>query len=259
MLVPHHRNPPISGIGYHWQKLQKHPLFRQEIFPRLRLSREKWEYACDPRYAFEWGRGAGGGTSVPLGLPPPSPSYPHCSVWFIYPWVSEPWEPGPDIVDDSIQGPGEGASTNQQHRQHDVRERCCEVHNLHMQTGWKKKIIRIGISHLGKIYFTYSSSKSTLLVSKQLVCSPPPPTPIESGGTYARSSSPETPYLGKKIYPSSRVLVTTPFPGFSREIFPRLRPTNTLLPEEMGTHMRPPYAFEWVPGYADSSKSTPRD
>ena len=47
---------------------------------------------------------------------------------------------------------------------------------------------------------------------------PPPPTPIESGGTYARSSSPETPYLGKRIYPLSRALVTIPFPGFSREI-----------------------------------------
>ena len=36
-----------------------------------------------------------------------------------------------------------------------------------------------------------------------LVRSPPPPqTPIEPGGTYARSPSPEPPYLGKRIYPT---------------------------------------------------------
>ena len=40
----------------------------------------------------------------------------------------------------------------------------------------------------------------------------PTPTPIEAGGTYARSPSPERPppppHLGKGVYPLSRVLVT---------------------------------------------------
>ena len=75
---------------------------------------------------------------------------------------------------------------------------------------------------------------------------PPPPTPIESGGTYARSSSPETPYLGKRIYPLSRALVTIPFPELFSGNLPRLyAPQSILLPEKMGTHMRrrAPYAF----------------
>ena len=58
---------------------------------------------------------------------------------------------------------------------------------------------------------------------------PPPPPPIEPGGIYARSPSPEPPYLGKRIYPLSRVLVTignynkTPLSELSREIFPETK------------------------------------
>ena len=53
--------------------------------------------------------------------------------------------------------------------------------------------------------------------------SPGLPTPIEPGGTYARSSSPEPPYLGKRIYTCTHVYgywlplamtKTPPFPGF---------------------------------------------
>ena len=62
----------------------------------------------------------------------------------------------------------------------------------------------------------------------------------------------ESPYFGKEIYPQSRLLVTIgnykktpPFPGFSWEIFPRLRkPPPPPFPGKMGTHMRPLYAFE---------------
>ena len=56
------------------------------------------------------------------------------------------------------------------------------------------------------------------------------PSPsLESGGTYARSPSPEPPYLRYWL---------------SREIFLRLRPQNTPFPKKMGTRLRPPYAFE---------------
>ena len=50
---------------------------------------------------------------------------------------------------------------------------------------------------------------------------PGPPTPVDPGGTYARSPSPDPPYLGTRLYPLSRVLVTIgsyiktpPFPCF---------------------------------------------
>ena len=50
---------------------------------------------------------------------------------------------------------------------------------------------------------------------------PPPPTPIEPGGTYARFPITRTPYLGKRIYPPIsgigylwQLQKTSPFPGF---------------------------------------------
>ena len=85
----------------------------------------------------------------------------------------------------------------------------------------------------------------------------PTPTPIEQGGTYAHSPSPEPPYLRKRIYtppPLSRVLVTIgnykkkPLSVLSLEIFLRLLPNNTPFPEKMGIRMRPPHAFDWGGG-----------
>ena len=63
----------------------------------------------------------------------------------------------------------------------------------------------------------------------------------------ARSLCPEPPYLGNKLCPLSRVLVTIagfykniPFPGFFREIFPRETPTKCPLTQENGnTHAAP--------------------
>ena len=43
--------------------------------------------------------------------------------------------------------------------------------------------------------------------------SPPHPTPIEPGGTYACSPSPEPPYLGKRVYPLSREKGIPPISG----------------------------------------------
>ena len=69
----------------------------------------------------------------------------------------------------------------------------------------------------------------------------PVPTPIEPGGTYARSPSTEPPYLGEMIYPLFRVLVTIgnykkhPFSWFSWEISPRdYGQQNTPLSRENG-------------------------
>ena len=57
----------------------------------------------------------------------------------------------------------------------------------------------------------------------------PPPPHIESGGTYARSPSPEPPlHLGKRYAPylgywlPLAIAENTQFLGLSREIFPRL-------------------------------------
>ena len=76
---------------------------------------------------------------------------------------------------------------------------------------------------------------------------PPSPTPIEPGGTYAHSPSPEPPISGKRVKdipPISGIgyhwqyYKNTPFSRLSREIFPRLLPKNTPLPEKMGMRMR---------------------
>ena len=81
------------------------------------------------------------------------------------------------------------------------------------------------------------------------------PPPIELGGTYARSPSPEPPI--SCIGYHWQLQKNTPFPGFSREIFPRLSPPNTAFPEKMGTRMRPPYVFEWGGGGVSSSPPLP--
>ena len=67
----------------------------------------------------------------------------------------------------------------------------------------------------------YSEKRRILIRSIDDQSPAPLPTPIEPGGTYARSPSTEPPYLGKRLYPLSRVFVTignyknmTPFPGF---------------------------------------------
>ena len=90
---------------------------------------------------------------------------------------------------------------------------------------------------------------------------PPPPTCIASGGTYmyARSPSPEPPYLGKKYtHPYLGywlpLAFTTPPPPHFRVLsgnLPETKSKNTPFPEKMGTRTRLPYEFEWgegVPG-----------
>ena len=75
---------------------------------------------------------------------------------------------------------------------------------------------------------------------------PPPPTPIESGGTHARSPSPEPPYLGKRIY--IRPMPPTPILAWVLVIIGRTytkhalsrafsgqRTQIPLFPEKMGT------------------------
>ena len=59
-------------------------------------------------------------------------------------------------------------------------------------------------------YFYLSNPRhSTQILILNPNPNPHPSTPIEPGGTYARSPSPESPYyLRKKIYPLSWVLVT---------------------------------------------------
>ena len=80
---------------------------------------------------------------------------------------------------------------------------------------------------------------------------PPPPPPIEPGGTYARSPSPEPPISGKGYTPLSleKDIIVPPYigywlplakkkkqktSGFSPEIFPRLQPKNTPPPLSRG-------------------------
>ena len=86
---------------------------------------------------------------------------------------------------------------------------------------------------------------------------PPPPTPIESGGTYACSPSQCTPLSGGKYIPPISGInwlplaitkKTPPFPGLSREIFPRLRPKVPPFTEKMGTCMRSIMHSSWGGG-----------
>ena len=51
---------------------------------------------------------------------------------------------------------------------------------------------------------------------------PPPPTPIEPGGTYAHSPSPEPPYLGKRIFKDIP-------PYLGKRILPRIYPLSRVL------------------------------
>ena len=73
-----------------------------------------------------------------------------------------------------------------------------------------------------------------------IVCVPPPsPTPIEPGGTNARSPSPGSPISALGYHWKLPTTTKIPFSCFSREIFPRLRPKNTPFPEKIGWCMRP--------------------
>ena len=68
---------------------------------------------------------------------------------------------------------------------------------------------------------------------------PPAPYSHRIREYYARSPSPEPPYIGEKIYPLFQVLVTNGYyknHSLSRGFL------------GMGTCMRPPYAFEWGGG-----------
>ena len=97
------------------------------------------------------------------------------------------------------------------------------------------------------------------------------PTPIEPGGTYARSPSSESPISGKRIYPLSRVLVTIgnykehPFSGGFQEIFPRRHPKNPPPPfsrENGGMCMRRPVTRNcsgFSPEVSGPSRSTARE
>ena len=82
------------------------------------------------------------------------------------------------------------------------------------------------------------------------LAAPPPPTPIETGGTYARSPSPKPPISGKGYTPPppppppSRVLVIIGNYKTPAFIFPRLRPKYTPFPEKMGICMLPSHALE---------------
>ena len=80
-----------------------------------------------------------------------------------------------------------------------------------------------------------------------------PGPPLHSNGTRGYLCSfpitgppPPPPIAGIRIYPVSRALVTIgnykkhPISGFSREIFPRLRPKISPFPEKIGIRMRPP-------------------
>ena len=93
------------------------------------------------------------------------------------------------------------------------------------------------------IWYWHSQKRNALLHL-------PPPPPIESLGTYARSPSPEPPISGKGYTHYLRyrlplaITKNSPFPGLFREIFRRLRPQNTPFPKKMGTRMRPSYTFE---------------
>ena len=107
---------------------------------------------------------------------------------------------------------------------------------------WPRNSHEIATSHTP--HFTLPPNYlAWLLYTGQLKFpSRPPPTPIEPGGTYARSPSPEPPpplsrekdytplYLGYWLpvatKPNFITKTHTPFSGFSREIFPRLLPKN---------------------------------
>ena len=63
MLIPHHLNPCISGIGYHWQLQQTPPGFlgksTQDCCPKIPPPfPEKMTIRIWPPHAFEWGGGA---------------------------------------------------------------------------------------------------------------------------------------------------------------------------------------------------------
>ena len=99
------------------------------------------------------------------------------------------------------------------------------------------------------------------LILVKLSDSPGPPTSIEPGGTYARSSSPEPQYLRKRINPSISGIIgyhwqlqkNIPFAWFSQEIFSRLWPQNPPPPlsRENGNAHAAPLCFR-VRAQADS-------
>ena len=92
-----------------------------------------------------------------------------------------------------------------------------------------------------------------------------PPPPIEPGGTHARSPSPEPPYLWKRIYLLSWVLVTI---GNYKKNHPTLgflgKSSRDCCQEypislENGNAHAPPYALEWGGGGGGDRDFTPSD
>ncbi len=56
----------------------------------------------------------------------------HVTLWYL--WVHQPRVIGFQVINDPIHSTGERNATNQQHQQHHVRERGCDIHNLHNTT-----------------------------------------------------------------------------------------------------------------------------
>ena len=98
--------------------------------------------------------------------------------------------------------------------------------------------------HCGCILYIITAT----LVAEPAFCMgpPPPPTPIEPGGTYARSPSPEPPISGIGI--PLAMTKNTPFSGLSRKSYRDYCQIYPLSRENGNIRMRPPHAFEWGRG-----------